>query len=74
MKLDIKRIIKRTIEILLSEDKKENVSQNLKKKERIGHLEKKVMRLEGVIRELQVDMNRFWTKIEKLQAEMPKKH
>ena len=47
--------------------KKEDYSQILEKIGRIGYLEKKVVRQDKIIRELQTDMNRFWIKIQKLQ-------
>jgi len=54
--------------------KKKNVSQILEKEGRISHLEKKIIRQGRMIREIQERMNRFWVQVQKLRAEMPKKH
>ena len=48
--------------------KKPNYRQILEKEGRIPYLEKKVVRLEKMIRELQTDMNRFATRLQKLEA------
>ena len=70
----IKRIIKSTIKNWLSDGKKEDHSQILKKEGRISHLEKKVIRQGKAIRELQARTNRLGALIQKLRAEIPRKH
>ena len=48
--------------------KKQNYRQILEKEGRIPRLEKKVIRLERIIRELQMNMNRFAMRLQRVEV------